>query len=267
VSGRRSSERTWKAEVVVTEEADRRSVLLERVCELTQMPFPNLVYRRLAEKPERLEMCLYRVEAALEQMDPDAVRAAVTSPRAVGRVIAPRWSLDRPDRTTLSNVLTVYNRGNALNAVLVELWLNGSTGRSPDSWPARREPPVDVSLPSLPPMLTLEQMRPSVVMRVQSLAKFIDETQNVVPSMFRHLGESPTSVEWIEECLGAAAEDGTFDTYYLLIQQRIRSVVERWPSVTPAVDDPDVRNILEPFAHTIPRMVVVGHVLQEALTA
>lgn len=241
----------------------RQEGLFADISTLTGMPFPNLLYRLLAEEPGRLESCWRRLRGGLVLVGAPTLRARLLG--SLPRPTAPsdaRDPLDGQSRTMLTDVLDAYDMGNSCNAVLVRLLLEGTPGHpgsalvrpSPEQAPAARR--------TLPPMLELGTMSEQVRARVHRLAQLVDPGSGVVPSVFRHVANDEALLDAVLSALEAASADGELDRVHDDVVDRITRTMAEWPVPVAPIVEPGARAVLEPFPTVIPRMLAVSAVLR-----
>lgn len=241
-----------------------RTQLFADISRMTTMPFPNLLYRRLAEHPGQLEACWNRVRPGLHFVGAPALRK-----RLVGAGPTPagndRTLPDEGGRRLLFDVLDVYDAGNSCNAVLVHLLLNGAKGTPESSLIRAPQPGPPQNPPAIPPMLELEAMPGSVRERVVRLARLVEPGSTIVPSVFRHLAADDSLLPAVETTLRAASTAGVLDTTYDQMRATLAKTADEWPLPVNPVQDSATRTVIEPFAATIPRMLAASAILRTAL--
>lgn len=233
---------------------------------LTGMPFPNLLYRMLAQEPGRLESCWGRVRDGLALVGAPALRARLAG-NLPAATVSPtgRSSLDGQQLTLLTDVLDAYDSGNSCNAVLVRLLLEGAPGH-PDS-PLLQASPVSApgARRTLPPMLDLETMPEKARAQVRRLAQLVVPDSDVVPSVFRHFAAAEALLDAVVSALDTASATGELDRISDVVEAEVTRTMAEWPVPVDPVVDSGVRAALEPFATMIPRMLVVSAVLRTAV--
>lgn len=230
------------------------------------MPFPNLIYRTLAEEPGRLETCWQLVSPGLDIVGSEALVRAVLGPGSQHRAHHRTSAVSDSQAATLRRVMSVYDRGNSCNAVLVALLRHGTPGEPSQSDlmsdPFREESRRSTQLPE---MVAIDAMSPSARQVVLQLAALVDPTRAVVPSLFRHLAHEPDLLAAVSEVVQAADQTGRLNQLAKTSQARVEGVIRRWPvPVTPVVD-PTTDALLASFQHVIPRMLAVSEVLRDSL--
>jgi hypothetical protein len=242
--------------------------LFAEIASWTGMPFPNLVYRTLAEQPGRLEACWSRLRPGLALGGVDDVRAALLAPSTpsganqIERRTTPPLGSDA--RADLVVVLDTYDSGNSCNAVLVRLLLDGAPGREATS-PRRNIDAPGPARTTLPPMTAVADMTPAARDIVMSLSRIVDPTGAVVPSLFRHLAHDVSLLGAVNDVLSAADSDGELDRRSSAMAARADAAAERWPSSVAPLEDADARALLEPFRRAIPRMLAVSGLVRTGL--
>lgn len=244
----------------------RRAELFAEISTLTGMPFPNLLYRKLAEEPGRLEACWERLRGGLVLVGAPALRGRLADALPGSAVPSnTRSPLDGQSRTMLTDVLNAYDTGNSCNAVLVRLLLEGTPGH-PDSPLVRPTPERAPGVhQDLPPMLGLETMSEKVRARVRRLAQLVDPDSDVVPSVFRHFANDEALLDAVVSALEAASADGELDRIYGEAVAKVTGTIAEWPVQVTPVADTGARTVLEPFPRVIPRMLAVSAVLRATL--
>ena len=247
-----------------TEPSPERAALFSDISRLTGMPFPNLIYRVLANEPGRLESCWSRVRPGLARTCGPALRHRLLDSLPVELGFATP-NLREGQRRELLAVLDAYDSGNSCNAVLVRLLLEGSRGRSGDSpaCPAAQTPMSD--LISLPELLEFSSMSPRAQGLVANLARTVDPSGDVVPSLFRHLAHDEDLLQFIAAVLETSARSGGFARAQHILTLRITTESDDWPTPVEAMTDATCRVILERFVETIPRMLGLSALMRSAL--
>lgn len=240
-----------------------RTQLFADISRMTTMPFPNLLYRCLAEQPGQLEACWNRVRPGLRLVGAPALRQ-----RLVGVGPTPAMN-DRTlplegGRRLLLDVLDVYDAGNSCNSVVVHLLLNGAKGTTESSLIRAPYPGPPQNLPAIPPMLELEAMPGSVRERVVRLARLVEPGGTIIPSVFRHLAAEHSLLAAVETTLRGANTAGVLDTTYDQMRTTITKMADEWPLPVHLVQDSATRAVIEPFAATIPRMLAASAILRTA---
>lgn len=240
-----------------------RMQLFADISRMTSMPFPNLLYRRLAEHPGQLETCWNLVRPGLRLVGALALKRRLVGALA-GPVVNDRTFPDEGGRRLLLDVLDVYDAGNSCNVVVVHLLLNGARGtkessltRVPHSGPPQKQP-------AIPPMLKLEAMPGDVRERVVRLSRLVEPGGTIIPGVFRHLAAYNALLASIETTLHAASTAGVLDTAYDQVCATRTKVVDEWPLAVRPVQDSTTRDVIEPFAETIPRMLAASAILRAA---
>lgn len=240
------------------------SALLEDIAVATGMPFPNLLYRRLAEHPDQLRHCWQAVAPGLRLTGGPGLRAAVMRPSA-SPASAPRLPAALPPRLrqVLLDVLECYDRGNSCNAVVVAVLLRGSAVAKPSAtW--RSAPQPWPAAPAIPPMLAPEAMTPPARAAVGRLATLLDPTGAVVPSLLRHLAAEPELLAAVEAALLAAQDTGELARRVATARRRVGRLATGWPTAVVPIADSGARSMLATFDTVIPRMLAVSMLLREA---
>lgn len=229
------------------------------------MPFPNLLYRRLAENPERLEACWDRVRPGLLLVGAPTLRHRLIDVHRAPAVDA-RQVPDEGGRHLLLDVLDVYDAGNSCNAVIVHLLLNGAEGTAESSLVAVPRPGPAQDPPVLPPMLELEAMPGSVRECVVRLARLMEPDGKIVPSVFRHLAADDSLLRAVETTLRTASITGVLGAAYEEMRTTVTRTAGEWPLTVDPMQDNPTRAVIEPFAATIPRMLAASVILRSAFT-
>lgn len=241
-----------------------RTQLFADISRLTGMPFPNLLYRRLAEHPGQLEACWNRVRPGLVLVGAPALKQ-----RMIGAGPAPvgndRVLPHERGRRLLLDVLDVYDAGNSCNSVAVHLLLNGAKGTTESSLTRLPRPGPPQNPPAIPPMLELEAMSGSVRERVLRLALLVEPGGKIIPSVFRHLAGDESLLSSVETTLREAVDAGILDTAYDQIRATLTKTADEWPLPVHPVEDSATRGVIEPFAATIPRMLATSAILRTAV--
>lgn len=240
-----------------------RTQLFADISRVTAMPFPNLLYRRLAEHPGQLEACWNRVRPGLLLVGAPALRHRMVGAGRVP-VLNNRALPHQRGRRLLLDVFDVYDAGNSCNSVAVHLLLNGATGKTESSLTRMPRPGPPQNPPAIPPMLELEAMSGSVRERVVRLALLVEPGGKIIPSVFRHLAGDESVLSSVETTLREAIDAGVLDTVYGHIQATLTKTADEWPLPVHPVEDSATRAVIEPFAATIPRMLAASAILRTA---
>ena len=241
----------------------QREALLADISALTAMPFPNLVYRVLADEPARLESCWHRVRTGLVLVGARRLRERLAESRLTpARPGEPQEFVNDERLRRLTDVLDFYDSGNSCDAVLVTLLLQGSRGDAE----SRLVQPPPAEVPGvrrpLPPMLELDAMTDATREQVFRLARMVDPDGDVVPSLFRHLAHDDVLLNTVAATLRAASLSGDFDRLRDEITATVATTITEWPLPVDPLTDPSTRALIEPFARVIPRMLAVSAVLR-----
>lgn len=228
------------------------------------MPFPNQLYRVLAEESHQLESYWRRLRGGLVVIGAPTLRN-----RLVGELPSPdlpsqaQIPLAGRSRKMLTDVLDAYDRGNSCNAVLVRLLLEGTPGRpdSPLLQPSSGQGPTEHQ--DLPSMLELETMSGKVRAQVHRLGQLVDPHSEVVPSVFRHYAHDEALLDAVLSALEAASANGELDRLHAQVVAKVTATTAEWPVPFDPIVDTDDRNLLKPFATMIPRMLAVSAVLRK----
>ncbi|WP_026531413.1 hypothetical protein [Arthrobacter sp. H41] len=266
-----------------------RDTIFADISELTGMPFPNLLYRRLGEDPRRLEDCWGRVRPGLARIGHTALRrlmldgidsADAHAPAARGpegkisnaRPASGTSPINPGQAATLLRILSPYDSGNSCNAVVVALLRGGAPGDSSSPLLSTVAStgdalPTEMVTAPLPPMLEVDDMGTEARNSVLRLARLIEPGGRAVPSLFRHIGHDTALLDWIESVVTDAAESGALNR----CEDSVRAVAARtaahWPEPVQPLDDDQVRKLLQPFETMIPRMLATSTVLRAALSS
>ena len=237
--------------------------LFPEISTLTGMPFPNQLYRMLAQEPGRLESCWRRVRDGLVLVGAPTLRTRLVADLPAPTVSSTAQSpLDGQRLTMLTDVLDAYDSGNSCNAVVVRLLLEGTPGH-PDSPLVGLVPEQATSAhPTLPPMLDLERMPEKARAQVRRLAQLVNPDSDLVPSLFRHFADDEALLEAVLSALETASANRDLDRISEDVAAGVTGTIAEWPVPVDPVVDPDVRAALEPFGKMIPRMLAVSAVLR-----
>lgn len=240
--------------------------LFAEISTLTGMPFPNQLYRMLAQEPGRLESCWRSVRDGLVLVGAPTLRARLVADLPAPTVSSTaRSPLDGQKLKMLTDVLDAYDSGNSCNAVVVRLLLEGTPGHpdSPLVEPAPEQAPS--AHPTLPPMLDLERMPEKARAQVRRLAQLVNPDSDVVPSVFRHFANDEALLDAVLSALETASANEDLDRISEDVVTEVTATVAEWPVPVDPVVDPDVRAALEPFGKMIPRMLAVSAVLRKTV--
>lgn len=264
-----------------------RNAVFADISELTDMPFPNLLYRCLGEDPRRLEDCWERVRPGLARIGPRALRRLMfdeSNPAGTGTsagsksddggsIAAPVLGsspIDAEQAAMLVRLLSAYDSGNSCNVVVVVLLLEGAPGDSSSPLLSSAEfrdgeVPTGMDTAQLPEMLEVDDMGTAARESVLRLARLIEPGGRAVPSLFRHVGHDPALLGWIETAVTKAAASRALGRYEHSVRATAAWTASHWPEPVQPLDDDRDRKLLEPFGIMIPRMLATSAVLRAAL--
>ncbi len=180
------------------------------------------------------------------------------------------------DIATIRNILTAYDRTNAMALVALSALVCRLDGERPDQGSARGAsaspaPPLTIPLPALPSMTELPPAMADLMVMLNRLGTRRD--QPVLASMYRHLAYWPVYLALAWTLIAPLDADGSLDRSIVDAKKKARVRAERIaarldvPSGSPI--DPAlsaaIRSAIEPFAgDAIAKMVVICALLRAA---
>ena len=108
-------------------------------------------------------------------------------------------------------------------------------------------------------------MSPRAQGLVANLARTVDPSGDVVPSLFRHLAHDEDLLQFIAAVQETSARSGGFARVQHVLTLRITTESYDWPTPVEAMTDATCRAILERFVETIPRMLGLSVLMRSAL--
>ena len=178
------------------------------------VPVVNLIWRHFATIPGGLAWAwgsvrpLYHDGSIAAQAADFRADLQVPTPKKLSVPTLTAAGLDTKDLTFVTMILSSYERTNSMNIIALGALLAGIDGRTGaigvQAAPPGDEAPIEGDMP-IP--LALAEMPGNVRDLVQSLHR-IGGTDEIVPTMYRHLAHWPGSLELIHELLAPLEADG-----------------------------------------------------------
>lgn len=273
------------AEIDVAHAPPEISDIYAEIAHLSGIPLPSLIWRHLATYPGV-------VSAAWHYLRPVYASGVAQTAAwgAVARVLDGRAAgpderelrgagLDADAILAYRRVLQSYNRANPVNFVGVRLLLAGLSspvGAAQPRLAAAAVPTDRTWVPPAPiegvvPMVAVPAIPADVRARIDALAidVRIDRSQ-VVPSLYRHLVPWPALMIRIHEALSPLTRSGDLERLLAEVSDALQGEVDQLASrlgPLPPFDESDrVRGVLSQFSGLIPEMVVMGGLLERALS-
>ena len=255
------------------------------------VPMVNLIFRHIATLPGCLEWVWGTLRPSyasgeISRLGNDLLTNLALPAHPLLSSFALRAAgVTRTDEKTISGILAVYNRANAMNVIalhtLLSLMGEGAPNfRSPvsDNPPSKRESPGGEPTEKIPPMLSLEEMDESargLVFELMSLRP--KGNVPVMASLYRHLARWPGYLALVLTVLHPLGANGTLER----LVEKTRSLAEAeakilaaYPATSsvPLAVDEERRASLEKslrfFAgDLIVEMIPIGKLLLQTLPA
>ncbi len=243
----------------------------EDIKAVTGLPLVNLVYRYLATVPGRLEAAWHELRPNL--VDPRTIEAAEAISGAArsdadgsspGISVAP--VLDAEKLELALATFAAYERGNSRNLIAVMALLSGVPGTAPTTIGDEIES-LSAPLGAILPMTSLEELGDQGRLLLDQMAAALTAPGDAVliPGLFRHFADDSDLLAFFWAILKPRVADGTITARADRLDALARQALRDLPARVTAIEEPEVREVLERFAVTIPRMSVVVAILQTSL--
>jgi hypothetical protein len=243
------------------------ALLYEDIRVVLGLPLVNLVYRHLAIQPERLE-CAWRelrpnlIDAAVDEGAAELVDLARLDGIGVPAAALGAAGVAPADLPAVAATFDAYNYANPRNLIgllALERGAGGSGGAQPVT---RRAAP-----PDLLPMADLSRLDPSVLALLQEMATSVAApgATTLIPGLLRHFADQPSLLAILWAILEPLARGRALARRANLLASRAVALAGALPHPVRATTDSETRAVLRQFTRTIPRMIVAGVTLREAL--
>ena len=244
--------------------------LYEEIRRAVGLPLVNLVYRVLAAG-ETLELAWAQLGPNLRDPGiPDMARAlvdeiTVSVPPVPGAALATVGASETQLAIGRSTV-AAYMHANPRNILVVTALLDRAPGMGqplPTGSEAAPAPDWDIL-----PMASLDRLDASARMLIDEMsAPLVTPGQEaLVPSLLRHFADSPTLLAVLWTALAPAVTSGAVARDANSVTTTARNLATRLPYPVEPIADPATRETLQRFQFTLSRMIVVGRLLEQALT-
>lgn len=243
----------------------------EDIRRVTGLPLVNLVYRYLASEPGRLEAAWRELQPNLVDRRTIEAAAAISGASRLsgGATISvaalEAIGLDDAERTRIRTTLAAYDRGNSRNLLAVLALLAGAEGTA-EGGPTGGEE-TSIQADEILPIVGLEGLAEPTRRLLEEMGAALaapGETV-LVPGLLRHFARNPGLLALFWTLLEPRIDDGTVGHRAAQIEELGRQAIVSLPGRVTAIDESGVREVLDRFALTIPRMLVVGGILQASL--
>lgn len=246
------------------------AALYRDIRETTRLPLVNLIYRHLATIPDGLSSVWAMARPLVASGAADLAMRRIVGALPVPAIDAP--AADASARASIDAVLDVYNRGNAINLLVLSTALRviqgtrqaGGRTAAPDSLAVRPAP-----LPPLPALPRLDELGPSVRADVTELAGLHGGAARagILPSLYIHLAPWPDYLHGIVAPLTAFAASGQLaaarDALLHAVDDATADLAALVPAPVAADAVPPVGAALSDFTrYVIPEMAPVGIALR-----
>jgi len=234
-----------------------------------RVPTVNLIHRHMAALPGVLPWAWSLLRGPMRSGAVDACRQRLTAGLSL-KLTAPT-PLPAPLPTSLTALLSAYNRGNGLNLVAL------TALRAALDLPAIPNGPMDDAqiapeeAEPLPPVPRLDDLPAAMQVRLAAIAP-LHGMSGVVPTLYLHLGLWPEILPWALDAVEPVLRSGAVATARAaLLTHVVAEAATLLPLLqtnlpTPAAELPGLRATLDGFTRgMIPDMVCIGHALARLL--
>ncbi|MBT6272695.1 MAG: hypothetical protein HOI95_01015 [Chromatiales bacterium] len=235
------------------------------------MPLVNLIWRHLATRPPALEWAWQAARplyaGGLASASANALCSEITLPATniIPQSVTRCAEVSDQTREIILDLLDMYNRGNSLNLIALSTLVTRSDSIADSPVPARSEPPLTGTVPSVPSMesLTAEQREAVILMNSFGL----DKPSPVIATLYRHLALWPPALALSWTTLAPLHASGALATTVnetALSASRYAATL-RGELGTPGKDHHFAKSAISMFIATaISRMVPIGLILRRA---
>jgi hypothetical protein len=210
------------------------------------LPLVNLIYRHLAVEPGRLEGIWESL-----RIPRSALVAVGVDDQLMRRVLA---------------TLEAYNYANPRNLLAIHALLGGSEGAH-ERAQAAGAPQRHFAPAELLPMADLRSVGGQVRALLEEMSQdFAAPGETIlIPSLFRHFAHNPGLLALLWVALRPCIEHGTFADRVAVVAQMAPALARSLPFPVRRIEDASTRAALQRFTDTVPRMIVAGGMMQQAL--
>jgi hypothetical protein len=231
------------------------------------LPLVNLVYRHLAVEPGRLEQAWRELrpnltDAAVDEGAEELVGLARLDGLTISAAALGAAGVAPADLAAIATTFDAYNHANPRNLIALlalERGAEGTGGSRPASRPA--------GPPDLLPMADLARLDPAIVALLHEMAgPFAARGETtLIPGLLRHFAGKPAMLAIFWTTIEPLARGRSLARRANLVVQRAAALAEALPHPVKATTDPATLAVLDRFTWTIPRMIVTGVTLRQAL--
>jgi hypothetical protein len=258
-------------------EANASGAIREIYSELRRLgavPMAALIFRHLATMPGSLEWVWAAIgpEFRSGRLQEQAWRIAREAPLQplvpIPLEVLAALQVDVRGLREVRDVIEAYNRANPANLLAVTCLLRLLDGaRASETRPGRTwEPPKSVE--SLTPMIDITTMPPELARLFALLSRRSGEVDaSVVPSLYRHFGHRPQFLALLITLILPRFDDGSIARAVTGIRASMDNAADELVKgmSAPPAPDPGIGAALRRFSPVIPRMIVVGKLLERSL--
>lgn len=246
---------TRKEPVSAISEADATGEIADLYADIRAslgVPVVNLIWRHFATMPGGLAWAWGSVRP-LYLDGTIAARAAafrtdlqVPAPKTLSVPALTAAGLDSTSLATVSMILSSYERTNSMNIIALGALLAGIEGRTGAMDEPTTRPEDDVPIDGdMPIPMALDEMPGEVRDLVLSLHR-MGGTDEIVPTMYRHLAHWPGYLEIIHELLSPLEDDGRLKP---AIAEALSDSRRRAAAIAPGLATPNARPEAEAMGH------------------
>jgi hypothetical protein len=257
-------------EIAERDATGRVAELYEVIRRAVGLPLVNLVYRVLAAS-DTLELAWAQLGPNLRDPGiPDMTRALVgeitVSVPPVPRAALATVGASETQLAMGGSTVAAYMHANPRNILVVTALLDSAPGMGqppPTSSEAAPAPAWDIL-----PMASLDGLDASARMLIDEMSAPLvtPGEEALVPSVLRHFANSPTLLAVLWTALAPAVTSGAVARDAETVTTTARDLARRLPYPVEPIADAATRETLQRFQFTLSRMIVVGRLLEQALT-
>ena len=246
---------TPKEPVPAISEADATGEIADLYADIRAslgVPVVNLIWRHFATLPGGLAWAwgsvrpLYLDGTIASQAAAFRADLQVPAPKTLSLPALTAAGLDSTRLATVSMILSSYERTNSMNIIALGALLAGIEGRTGTMDEPAIRPEDDVPIEGdMPIPLALDEMPGEVRNLVLSLHR-MGGTDEIVPTMYRHLAHWPGFLEIIYELLSPLEDDGRLRP---AIAEALSGAGRRSAAMTPGLATPSARPEAEAMGH------------------
>lgn len=258
----------YLTEIPESQATGRVAGLYEDMRAVIGLPLVNLVYRHLAVDADRLERAWEQLrpnlaDAAMDAAEADLLEAARADAAPLSRATLQAVGLDDPALVMLADTLDAYNRANPRNLVALLALLHGAPGGG------GHVPAAPAPHRSLFPIADIATLAPATRALLDEMAvPFAAAGESVlIPGLFRHFAHSPALLALLWAVLRPLADGAVIARRGNVVARRAHVLAAGLPGRVEPTADAHTSAVLARFTATIPRMVVAGAALRQAVSA